>query len=228
MKRYRSFTLFLFLCLMPGYYAAAQIFKGEIIGGFNKSQVDGDEAYGFKKYGLTGAVGITAPIYKNWSLSLETGYSQKGSRQKPQFADSLDGSYRLNLNYVEVPFMIQYTDRDLVSAGLGVSWNRLVGVNEWRNGFHIDSVTMQSKVFSPNDFQGFGDLRIRVYRNIIFNARYSYSLKKIATRTVIDSETGKPNERNFYNNLWTFRIIYMINEKRSDKLSKPKNINQVE
>ncbi len=213
--------LFLFLIFCSGN-VYSQIFKGEIIGGFNKSQVDGDEAFGFKKYGLVGGVGVVAPIIKNWSLSLETLYSQKGSKLKPKFNDSLDGSYNLKLNYAEVPFMIQYTDRDIVSAGLGVSWNRLVYVEESRNGYNVDTVSLLSGVFDRDDWLAFGDVRVRVYKNLFLNARYSYSLKGIATRTVTDSQTGKPNERDFYNNLWSFRLIYMINEKRPDVIGRKK------
>jgi len=196
---------------------SAQFFKAEVIGGANISQVNGDETYGFKKVGFTGGFGVIAPLSKNWSLSLETLYSQKGSRLKKQRIDSLDGSYFLALNYAEVPFMIQYTDKDVVSFGLGFSWNRLVSVNEKRNGYTIDTVSLTSKVFDKDDFMAFADVRVRVYKNIIASARYSYSIDKIATRTLRDSETGRLNERDWYNNLWSIRLIYMINEKRPDK-----------
>jgi hypothetical protein len=221
MKNQAKITFIVLILILINTIGYSQIFKGEVIGGFNKSQVDGDEAYGFKKYGFVGGVGVVAPIFKNWSLSLETLYSQKGSKLRPTSGDSLDGSYKLILNYAEVPFMIQYTDRDIVSAGLGVSWGRLVHVAEFRDGYVVDSVTLLSNVFDRDDWMAFGDIRVRLYKNLILNARYSYSLNKIATRTVIDSQSGKPNERDFYNNLWSFRLIYMINEKRSDK-SAPK------
>jgi len=214
------FVIFLILFSMQAF---SQLFKGEVISGMNLSQVDGDEAFGFNKLGLNAGVGVVAPLYKNWSLSLETTYTQKGSKLKPLFNDSLDGSYKLFLNYVEVPFMIQYTDKNIVSAGAGISWGRLVQVDEFRNGYRIDSVTLESRVFDRDDWMAFGDLRVRVYKNLIMNLRYSYSIDKIATRTVIDSETGKPNERDFKNNLWSLRLIYMINEKRSEKSTRPKD-----
>lgn len=214
--------LILLLLISATNLCYSQVFKGEVLGGFNLSQVDGDETAGFKKIGLNGGVGVIAPVYKNWSLSLETIYSQKGSKQKPQSYDSLDGSYNLYLDYVEVPFMIQYTDKDIVSAGAGISWGRLVNVEEFKNGYRVDSVTLESGVFDRDDWMAFGDVRVRVYKNLIANLRYSYSIDKIATRTVIDSQTGKPNERFFKNNLWTFRLVYMINEKRPDKSARKK------
>jgi len=223
MNKKLFFTLFVLLLTLVSNTIYCQMFKGEIIGGFNKSQVDGDYCYGFKKYGLLGGVGVVAPIYKNWSLSLETLYSQKGSKLKPQINDSLDGSYKLRFSYAEVPFMIQYTDRDIASAGVGLSWNRLVKVEEFRDGYQVDSVSVLSKVFDRDDWLLFADVRVRMYKNLILNARYSYSIDKIATRTIIDPDNGRPTERDFYNNLWSFRLIYMINEKRPDKNDRKKD-----
>lgn len=201
----------------------SQAFKAEIIGGFNKSQVDGDETAGFKKYGLNTGLGVVLPIHKNWSLSLETLYSQKGSRLRRQSSDSLDGSYRLKLNYAEVPLMLMYTDRDFMSAGVGVSWGRLVYIDEWKDGYRVDSVTLLDGPFSRNDFEVFGDFRFRLYKNLKINARYSYSLHKLATRDIRDGLTGPFNRRDFYNNLWTIRLIYTINESVPDK-QKKKNV----
>jgi len=211
-----SFPVILTLALTAALhnYASAQAFKAEIIGGFNKSQVDGDETAGFKKYGLNTGLGVVLPVYKNWSVSFETLYNQKGSRLRKQFNDSLDGSYKLVMNYAEVPLMIQYTDRDFMTVSAGASWGRLVQVEEWKNGFRVDSVTLLNGPFSRNSFDVIGDVRFRVYQNFKINLRYSYSLKKLATRTVRDSMSGKMNERDFYHNLWSVRLIYMLNESR--------------
>jgi len=225
MKNVLQYIILGLLLVLFNSSGFSQLFKGEIIGGINRSQVDGDFQYRFKKTGLEGGVGVVAPIYKNWSLSLETLYSQKGSKQKRMYDDSLDGSYKLKLNYVSVPFMIQYTDRDVVSAGVGVSYNRLVFAEEYNDGYKVDSVSILSNVFDRDDWQAFGDVRVRLYNNLILNARYSYSLDKFATRMMINPENGRPEERDFYNNLWTFRLIYMINEKRPEKIERKKTTN---
>jgi hypothetical protein len=222
MKKQVQLTIIISLLALISNFGFSQVFKGEILGGFNLSQVDGDETAGFRKMGLNGGVGVVAPLYKNWSLSLETIYSQKGSKLKPNSYDSLDGSYKLYLNYVEVPFMVQYTDKDVVSAGAGFSWGRLVSIDEFKDGYRVDSVTLQSGVFDRNDWMAFGDVKLRVYKNLHVNLRYSYSLDGIAARTVIDSQGGKPVLRHFKNNLWTVRLVYRINEKRPDKSSRKK------
>ena len=214
--------LFIVLITMANSALHAQaFFKAEVISGFNLSQVDGDETAGFRKLGLNTGLGVVLPLNKNWSLSFETLYNQKGSRMRRQYSDSLeDGSYRLKLNYAEIPLMVQYTDRDFMTAAVGVSWGRLVHVEEWKNKVRIDSVTLLGGPFSRDDYNVFGDVRFRIYKNLKINARYTYSLQQIARRNVRDSKTGQMNMRNFYNNYWSVRLIYMINESPPEKKAK--------
>lgn len=197
--------------------AEAQLFRGELIAGFNKSQVDGDEAYRFKKYGLNFGVGVSVPVYRNFFSSMELIYSEKGSKLKASVNDSMDGSYRLNLNYVEVPVLFYYTDKDVISAGAGFSWGRLINANETEKRYTIAPVDLDT-VYSRNDWNAIADLRLRIYKNLKVNVRYAYSIRRIGERDVRDSESGQWILNNKqYNNLWTFRLIYMINEKPPQK-----------
>lgn len=221
-KRIYPLLLFAFCIVITAKVHAQAFFKAEVIAGSNLSQVDGDETAGFRKLGLNTGLGVVLPLDKNWSLSFETLYTQKGSRQRRLYSDSLDGSYKLRLNYAEIPFMVQYTDRDFMSAGVGVSWGRLVQVEERKNGYQVDSVTLLGGPFSRNSYELFGDVRFRIYKNLKINARYSYDLQKIATRNIRDSQSGRMNIRDFYNNCWSLRLIYMINE--SPPESKKKNV----
>ncbi len=111
-----------------------------------------------------------------------------------------------------------------MTAGVGASWGRLVHVEEWRNGYRVDSVTLLNGPFSRDDFQVMADFRFPVYKNLKINARYAYSFVKIANRDIRDSMYGKMNNRNFYNNLWTIRLIYTFNE--SNTLKKNKNVTE--
>jgi hypothetical protein len=130
------FTAFLSLFIFPAIYA--QNIKGGIYGGFNFSQVDGDEVYGFHKKGFN--IGPTAiiPIKTRFSVSLETLYNQKGSFQKPVNKDTSYGMYSLKLNYVEVPVLFHVRDKNKINFGTGVSWGRLVGFKEWEHEILIN------------------------------------------------------------------------------------------
>lgn len=189
----------------------AQIIKGEVMAGLNMTQVDGDEVYGFKKPGLNLGAGAMIPFEKNFDVSLEINYSQKGAKQKAQYiSDSLNGAYELYLNYLEIPVLVHYTDKDLISIGTGLSWGRLVSAKEYEHDRQTPT-TAQNNVYDPNDICILLDLRLKVYKALKFNFRYSYSLAKIRTRD-FSSLGGDTWTRDQYNNVLTFRMLYVFNE----------------
>lgn len=193
----------------------AQRIMGAAILGVNASQVDGDEVYGYKKFGLNAGAAAIIPFKEKWSVSIENIYSEKGAHQRRKYLDSLDGSYDLKLNYLEVPVLLHFTDKETVTFGAGMSWGRLVKVWEQRNGYEMPATTLQSGIYRGSDLNLLLDIRFRVFERFRFNARYAYSIRPIATREVVDSKTGKPNIRDQYSGLFTFRLIWVFNERIS-------------
>ena len=196
----------------------AQRFKGAVMGGMNISQVDGDEVYGYHRFG--GHIGVAAILPLNkWDVTLETVFNQKGSYQKPRFpADTLTGEYDLRLNYLEVPLMVHYTDREFITGGIGFSYGRMVYANEEEHGGNDPPYT-DSVQFNKNDLSFLADVQIRVYKRLKFNVRFSYSLVPIRERTFYPLNTGQ-FDRKQYNNTFTFRLVYVINEKVTPRLRK--------
>ncbi len=189
----------------------AQMIKGQVMGGFNLAQVDGDEVYGYKRIGGNLGVGAIIPLGKNWDISLETSFNQKGAFQKPQYeSDSLNGAYEIRLNYVEVPVLIHYTDKEFITGGLGFSWGRLVGAREYEHE-RLTATTANNGVYNLNDFCIVLDLRIRLVDRLKFNFRYQYSMVKIREREYSNLANESWN-RNQFNNLLTFRLVYVFNE----------------
>lgn len=191
--------------------------KGVIIGGFNLSQVDGDQVYGFNKFGINAGFGGILPLGHKFSLSVEVLYNEKGSFRKiPPESDSLKNLpyYSLKLNYLTAPIMIHFQDRDTWTFGLGFSWGRLVGFKELEHNkkqeWDRPNITYKSK----NDFSVIADIRFRVWKHLKLNVQYSYSLAKIRTR-YYDPDPGRtdPWSRNQYNNVITVRLLYYLNEK---------------
>lgn len=211
----KTFFLLLFILLTFSLNSVAQRIMGAAIFGVNASQVDGDEVFGYKKFGLNAGLSAIIPFNNKWSVSLENIYSEKGAHQKPRYQDSLDGSYDLKLTYVEVPFLVHFTDKDIVTFGAGMSWGRLIKLSEQRNGYPMPETTLQSEIYNRDDFNLLLDVRFRVFERFRFNTRYAYSVRPIATREVIDSKTGRPNIREQYSGLFSFRLIYVFNEKYS-------------
>ncbi len=197
-----------------------QIIKGEATLGLNFTQVEGDEVHGFKKPGLNIGAGVLIPFKKNWDVSMEVTFNQKGAKQRDQYneIDSLGnvttGAYKLRLNYVEIPVLVHYTDKEFITIGAGFSWGRLVVVQEWEHGKRVESTTLASGVYNKNDFCYIIDARIRINGPLKFGIRYQNSIAKIRTREFTDFSGGKWT-RDQFNKILTFKLIYIFNEERS-------------
>lgn len=200
--------------------ANAQRIKGALIAGVNATQVDGDEVFGYHKFGLNVGAAAIVPITGNWAISLENIYTEKGAHQRPRFIDSLDGSYDLKINYLDVPVLIHYTDKDIITFGMGASWGGMVKIWEQRNGYEMPATTLTSGIYRRSDVNILLDVRFRMVSRLHFNVRYAYSIRPIATREVVDSKTGYPNIRDQYNGMFTFRLYYIFNEVLGEKPKK--------
>ena len=206
------FAAFMLLLTASSCNLCAQNIRGEFIGGFNLAQVDGDEVVGYRKIGFNGGVGAALPLGKSWFVSVETLFNQKGAYKKyPQNSTNLNlPYYNLRLNYAEIPLLIHFNDRDQITAGLGVSYGRLVSMRETEHGSLIDWQTSTGP-YKSEDFNILVDFRFRVYWKLHFNFRYAYSISKIRTRYYDNGVSTWTREQ--YNNLLSFRLIFVFNEK---------------
>ena len=136
MKKFRTLTLILAFTVATPALLHAQIIKGELFAGGNLCQVDGDECYGYKKIGVHAGAGALIPLTNWMDVGLEVLFSQKGAfkRDSITYNSTYPHAYNLKLNYVEIPLMLYITDKNIVSAGVGVSYGRLVGLAELDDG----------------------------------------------------------------------------------------------
>jgi len=223
----KIFVLFLFFILvLMDLKVVGQRIKGQIIAGMNLSQVDGDEVYGFHKAGLNAGLGAILPLGKNFSFTIETLFNQKGSYQGEQYEDTVTnpstgnkelwtGEYKLKLDYLEVPVLFHYTDKEIITAGIGFSYGRLVNVKEYEHGRQVETTTLNGGPYDRNDYDVLVDLNFRVHKKIPrfkMNIRYAYSMSKIRTRTFLDKFGNETITRDQYNNLFSLRLIYVFNE----------------
>lgn len=208
------------LALLGLFHAAAtaQVFKGFLTAGLNIAQVDGDEVYGYKMPGLHFGPGVMLDIGRNFDLSLEAAYTQRGANEKAQYFairgnDTLTGAYRLRLDYFQIPVMIHYTDKDLFTAGFGFSYARLVKAEEFEHGKQTPT-NAGNNVYSPHDFNVLLDLKYRAVGSLRLAFRYEYSMASIRTREFTSIGGSLPWTRQQYNNVISFRLLYIFNEEQ--------------
>jgi len=142
----------------------------------------------------------------------------KGAYQGDQYlttdslGNKLTGAYDLRLNYVEVPLLFHYTDRERITVGVGLSYSRLVGVTEKEHQQLIKTTTVKDGPYKTSDYSVLGDLRVRLFPSFLLNFRYSYSLVKIRTRDFYNLNGEFLRTRDQYNNALTVRLIWMFND----------------
>ena len=235
MKKYFLIGLFIIFVALANT-TKAQIFLGEAFVGYNLSQVDHDHygVMGFHRSGIQAGVGVITPIWKknNFSidLSLEVIFNQKGALQGKKYKDGMKyydptigdtiiitGEYDLRLNYGEVPLMIYFNDKNVVSAGVGISYGRLINMRFSEHG--VDKLKAKRDEFNDNEFNILADVKIRVWKRVKLGFRYSYSLTPLRTINYneynpnISGEGETSNEKlNQYNQLFTLRLTYVFNE----------------
>jgi hypothetical protein len=226
------FTSVFLLYAWNGY---SQRILGAFSAGMNLSQVDGDEKYGFKKFGVNLGPSVIIPFGKNkkWSVTMELLFSQLGSNQREQYTNDTiadtttseyyDG-YKLKLNYVQVPVMVHFKDKNIIAAGVGLLYGQLVGASEWEDyndarGLFRTETSLRSP-YTMSDLQVIADIRLRLYQRLWFNFRYSYSCFPIRTRTFENPVYHTTETRYQFNNVLTFRLTYIFNEEITKKKDK--------
>lgn len=164
MKRHKLFWIIgVILLAISVNPLKAQMFKGEVFAGGSISQVDGDECYGYERINGQAGVGVLWSVLDDdWlDIGLELIYNPKGALRADTLkynSGSFYGLYNLKLNYVEIPLMVYLTDKHRYTAGVGLSYGRLVRLSEkinneetniglgngrlrWRDGFNgVDGI----------------------------------------------------------------------------------------
>ena len=140
MKKTSIITLLLALFIAAPTLLHAQIVKGEVFCGVNACQVDGDECFGYKKFGVHAGAGALIPIVRVNNFTMDAGlevlFNQKGAYKRKAFTSNstYPYAYNLKLNYAEIPLMLYFTDKDRYSIGIGASSGRVVYLDEKNDG----------------------------------------------------------------------------------------------
>lgn len=119
MLRKASFIILIISLPIVGF---AQNFGGGLLAGITATQVDGDGYGGYDRVGFVGGVWVNRPLSQTITIRSELKFIQKGSYKN--FTDGSGGTlgyYSLRLNYIDLPFFLEYYFRDDVVPFAGIS-----------------------------------------------------------------------------------------------------------
>ena len=206
MKRHGIITLLLlaFIAASPALLHA-QIIKGEVFFGGNLTQVDGDECYRFRKLGVHAGAGALIPITNWMDVGIEVLFNQKGAYKRDSINQHLGlytGRYKLNLNYAEIPVMIYLTDKDRYSLGVGVSYGRIVGLQEYINDQATTIRLGDGLLHWKEEADGRPDIShvadIKALTDKLYEAGYSQNeaIEDLVPRTIANSDSYRAHDFN--------------------------------
>lgn len=191
------------------YYEDERTFYGGVVVGPNFTQVDGDDFAGYHKIGLNVGGIVYTKMDENLFVSLEILYSQKGS--KSNGAQELSSgysitNYSINLNYAEVPVMLNYFDNHKNHFGGGFSYSRLASYSESITTYPATSVDLNQYPFKKGDLNILLNGSLHLWKGLFLNGRFQYSLISIRDK-IPQNGLAKAAQ---YNNMWTFRLEYLF------------------
>ncbi|MBA3830098.1 MAG: PorT family protein [Taibaiella sp.] len=209
------------LCLLPfakevqaqeNYYVEEQrTFYGGIVAGVNFTQIDGDDFKGYDKIGANFGGKVYAQLDAHLAASMEILYSQKGSRSiHPQEAEPgvVITDYRVDLNYAEVPILLNYFDKRKSHFGGGFSYSQLAGSAEritTTPASATSGINFENYPFKKVDINIVlaGDLHL--YKGLFLDVRFQYSLFPIRTSVPTKFSRGEQ-----FSNMWVVRLMYLF------------------
>lgn len=183
--------------------------RAAIIGGLNVSQVDGDGIAGYRKFGANGGAAAYINLSKGFYTSFEILYSMRGAKSSNNESIRDGRTLKLDLDYIEVPFMVHYNDRDKAIFGLGFSWNTLV-----RNNISPE-ILAEDVNMKRASFDIVGGVTFLIKKRYGINLRYSYSISPAGT-AVAATQGGTGGLRTtldgkLRNNVIGVRFMYFLN-----------------
>jgi hypothetical protein len=204
--------LLFFSSLLSAQENRNNIFSLKPSAGINGCQIHGDSYAGYEKLGLFAGLAVNAKT-GNENVTLEMGFyfSQKGSRHIPNSADP--SYYRLHLNYIDIPLIINYVVKSGYFVTLGPSLGYLINHNENRN------YTNETSFYRYNKYEGGINIGIGKHftDNFSVEVRSSNSvtpIRSIVANIYYPNPVARYFNRGYYNNLLSFMATYKLDNKK--------------
>lgn len=163
----------LFIVVAFSAFSQKRGFDAGMLVGFVPSQVDGDTYAGYHKIGLQCGLFVRYNLSKQFFLFSEMKYIQKGAKQTSK--DNIF-YYKSALNYIELPFSLQYLYKKKYIVDVGMAFSYLV---KWYEDFGYGKTQMKDPQFKSYEWSAFAGIGILITKRVFLLGRFSYSVLPI-------------------------------------------------
>jgi hypothetical protein len=203
-------SLFIFIiCISTNLFSQENTFKGYVSAGLTVAQIEGDGTSGYKKFGGIGGIGVYFKLHKNWSLGSEINYAMRGSSGMPYDPNGNPVGFfnrTIVTDYVEVPLLFHFHDKEYAMFGLGVCLAGLTRAEYIQDDVHFETTDPKiAQAFKKSDFSGMLNV------NFIFNQRFGLNLRGYYSILSLTNTDFAPS---MYHNALCVRGIYFFTKKK--------------
>lgn len=190
---FRSILFILVIGLPAALLAQPLRFGSGVFGGFNLSQVDGDDMQGYDKPGINLGLRGIAYILPKFEFHTELTYNQNGSQSK-DYARSLNKGRRIILDYVAINALLVVNDwfhplKEYYRLQIhgGVSTGRLIRYQVTDPGGDPRRAPLKelSGYFNSTDFSMIIGTHVKITPKMGLTFRYIRSMNKILDADVV-------------------------------------------
>lgn len=186
--------------------------------GFNGCQIHGDTYSGYNKLGVVGGIAVNATLKEKMSMELGFYFSQKGSRHNPNPEKGDYNYYRVNLNYIDLPFSFRYLLNEKFFATGGVSAAYLISYSEdthignWNGEYPFNKFEIGLNV----------GLGMKLKNNFSVEVRSCNSVTPIRSYGIAATGVFYPNpiarffNKGLYNNILSVLVTYQFDLKKKN------------
>jgi hypothetical protein len=183
--------------------------------GVSPSQVHGDMYSGFHKLGGMGGVGVETVFNEKASMNLSFLFIQKGARKNQNLEKNDLNYYYLNLNYLEVPILVTYTQKKFL-FDIGVSASYLINYYEASEAGNFTGMFP----FQKYDFSVKVGLGLNINPKWFVNFRSSNSFittrpNRVRQAIYYNNIIARTFNKGYYNNILEFTLGYRIKTKKN-------------
>lgn len=213
---------FIFIFSLTNFFSQNE--KKNIFGlkpfiGLNACQIHGDNYSGYKKLGVTGGIILNTNLSKRASLDLGFTFSQKGSRKNQNSEKNDFTFYRVNLNYFEIPLLLNYKLNEKYFATLGPSMAYLINYTEetevgnWNGVYPFNKFEYGINVGLGTTIKNIVDIEVRSANSFLPIRDYGV----IANRVFFPNAVARFFNKGLYNNVLSVLVIYKIKPKEKSE-----------
>jgi hypothetical protein len=209
--------LFVWIFVLAPWFIMAQqrVFTLKAMGGINGCQIHGDAYSGYDKIGVFMGAVVNARLSEKQALEMGFVFTQKGARHNSNPKAGDYSFYRVNLNYLEVPFLYRrlLNAKYFYTAGTSlaylISYTEATELGNWNGVYPFNKLEVSLNAGLGYEYNK--QLAIELRSNNSIAPIRSYG--RIANLVFYPNPVARFFNKGLYNNVLSLIISYKFLEK---------------